>query len=219
VIPPGPARQGAAALLLALLTATPTGCTTAVEGTADAAPADATPATPDELEELLLAEVPSGLPRVPDHDLSPPAGEKTAEDVAGYAEDPHRERSVLEDYGYRYGWERYWGSGTGPLTSVFIDQFASRPGAVAYAEDLAVNDVALYGGVLREDPPHLPGGCRLLTLEDGAPASGLVWPAAFAWCAHGVFSVAVTVFADTIEAAAEELHAVVADQLDRLPPS
>jgi len=102
---------------------------------------------------------------------------------------------------------------------VFIDQFADRAGAVAYAEDLALNDVALYGGVLRDDPPNLPGGCRLLVLEAGAPSAGLAWPAAFAWCAHGVFSVAVTVFAGTVEAAVEELHSVMADQLDRLPPS
>jgi hypothetical protein len=212
-----PARLGAAALLLALLPAALLGCTTAVERTAEAAPADATPATPDELEQLLVPEVPSGLPRVPDDHLTPPAGEKTVEDVAGYAEDPHRERAVLEDYGYRYGWERYWGSGSGPLTSVFIDQFTVPGGASAYAEDLAANDAALYGGVLREDPPHLPVGCRLLSLEDGAPESGLTWPAAFAWCAHGVFSVAVTVFAGTAEEASEQLHAVMADQLDRLP--
>jgi hypothetical protein len=218
-MPPGPARWGAALLLLALLPMTLSGCTTEVEGAGEAAQAAATPGTPDELEELVVPEVPSGLPRVPDDHLSPPAGAKTAEDVAGYAEDPHRERSVLEDYGYRYGWERYWGSGSGPLTSVFIDQFADRAGAVTYAEDLALNDAALYGGVVREDPPHLPGGCRLLVLEAGAPSAGLAWPAAFAWCAHGVFSVAVTVFAGTVEAAVEELHSVMADQLDRLPPS
>jgi hypothetical protein len=218
VTPPWPARR-AAALLLAFLPATLSGCTRAAEGTAEAAQADATPATPDELEEMVVPHVPSGLPRVADDHLSPPAGAKTAEDVAGYAEDPHRERAVLEEYGYRYGWERYWGSGSGPLTSVFIDQFADRAGAVAYAEDLALNDAALYGGMLREDPPHLPGGCRLLVLEEGAPAAGLAWPSVFAWCAHGVFSVAVTVFAGTVEAAGEELRSVMADQLDRLPPS
>jgi hypothetical protein len=219
VSPPGPARRAGTALLLGLLTAAPSGCTTTVEGTAEAAPSDAAPSSPEELEDLVLPTVPSGLPRVPDDHLSPPAGAKTAEDVAGYADDPHREREVLEEYGYRYGWERYWGSGSGPLTTVFIDQFGSRAGATAYAADLAVNDAEVYGGVLRDDPPHLPGGCRLLTLDDGAPAAGLDRPAAFAWCAHGVFSVAVTAVADTADAASEELHAVVADQLERLPPS
>ena len=44
---------------------------------------------------------------------------------------------------------------------------------------------------------------------------------AFAWCAHGVFSVAVSAVTDpaegTVGAATEEVTAVVAEQLDRLP--
>ncbi|WP_233495733.1 hypothetical protein [Geodermatophilus sp. TF02-6] len=210
-----PVRLGGLALLLGLLA----GCATAVEGAATATPAVPTPATPGALEELVVPGVPSGLPRVPDRDLSPPAGEKTVQDVAGYADDPDRERAVLEDYGYRYGWERYWGSGSGPLTSVFIHQFATRDGAAAFTEDLARNDAEAYGGVLRDDPPHLPGGCRLLTLDAGHPSSGLAGPAAFSWCAHGVFSVAVTAVAGSVQAATDEVHAVVAAQLERLPPS
>ena len=89
-----------------------------------------------------------------------------------YAEDPAREREVLEDYGYRHGWERFWGAGAGPVTSVFVDQFEHRAGAGAYAEDLARNDAEHYGGVLREDPPDLPGGCRLLTVDEPDPDPG-----------------------------------------------
>jgi hypothetical protein len=218
VIPPGPALRSGTALL-ALLPAVLTGCTSTVEGAAVAAPADPTPSSPGELERLLVTDVPSGLPRVADEHLTPPAGEKTPEDVAEYADDPDREREVLEDYGYRYGWERFWGGGSGPLTSVFVDQFTSRAGAGAYARDLAGNDAELYGAVLRDDPPHLPGGCRLLTVDEADPESGLSGPAAFAWCPHGVFSVAVTAVARSVEAASDEVHAVVAAQLERLPPS
>nr|WP_239521879.1 hypothetical protein [Geodermatophilus sabuli] len=196
-----------------------TGCSSTVEGAATAAPADPTPSSPAELERLLVTDVPSGLARVADADLTPPAGEKSAEDVAGYADDPDREREVLEDYGYRYGWERFWGAGPGPLVSVFVDQFVTRAGAGAYARDLAANDAELYGAVLRDEPPHLPGGCRLLVLDEADPGSGMSGPAAFAWCAHGVFSVAVTAVAGSVEAATDEVHAVVAAQLERLPPS
>ncbi|MGK5112133.1 hypothetical protein [Geodermatophilus sp. CPCC 205506] len=215
-----PVRRGGAALLVAALPVL-SGCTSAVEGAASAAPADPTPSSAALLEELLVTEVPSGLPRVPDEHLTPPAGEKTADDVAEYAADPGRERDVLDDYGYRYGWERFWrsGSGSGPLTSVFVDQFDTRAGAGAYARDLAENDAEFYDGVLRDDPPHLPGGCRLLTVETADPATGLAGPAAFAWCGHGVFSVGVVAVADSVSAASDEVHAVIAAQLERLPPS
>jgi hypothetical protein len=194
------------------------GCTTSVEGEATAAPGTATPESPAELEELIVADVPSGLPLLPDDELDPPAGRKSVEDVATYAEDPDREREVLEDYGYRFGWERFWGRGTGPVTGLFVDQFAHRAGAGAYAEDLARNDVEHYGGMLRETPEGLPPTCWSMTLDDPAPDLDLGGPAAFAWCAHGVFSVAVTVVADSVDAAEAEMRAVVAAQIDRLPP-
>lgn len=193
-------------------------CASAVDGTPTPAPARELPAGPEELEELVVAEVPSGLPRLPDAQLQPPAGAKTIEDVAAYADDPARERAVLEEYGYRYGWERFWGDGDGwPTTGVFVDQFETRGGAGAYAEDLARNDADLYGGVLRENPPHLPGGCRLLTVDGEGATAGLPGPAAFAWCGHGVFSVSVTAVAETSEAATEEVEAVLQAQLGRLP--
>ncbi|TFV61755.1 hypothetical protein E4P41_09405 [Geodermatophilus sp. DF01-2] len=213
--PPAAVRLGGLALLLALLP----GCAPPVDDEATAVPAASTPATPEQLEDLVVPAVPSGLPRVPDGHLAPPAGEKSVEDVAGYAEDPAREREVLADYGYRFGWERYWGSGTGPLTSVFAHQFETRGGAAAFTGDVAAHDAEVYGGVLREDPPDLPEDCRLLVLEEGAPAAGVTSPAAFAWCARGVFSVAVTAVAGSVEAATEEVQAVVAAQLERLPPS
>jgi hypothetical protein len=40
----------------------------------------------------------------------------------------------------------------------------------------------------------------------------------FAWCAHGVFSVAVTAMARTVAAAEAEVRSVLSSQLDRLPP-
>jgi hypothetical protein len=215
VSPSAAVRGGGLALLLALLT----GCTAPSGGGADAAPAGATPATPGELEEFVVPDVPSGLPRVPDDHLSPPAGAKTVEDVAGYAEDAQREREVLDDYGYRFGWERYWGSGSGPLTTVFTHQFETPDGAAAFTRDVAAHDADVYGGLLREGTPGLPDGCRLLELPEGAPAAGVASPAAFAWCTRGVFSVAVTAVAGSLDSATEEVKAVVAAQLDRLPPS
>jgi hypothetical protein len=224
VTPPGAARPVQAALLparaalLALLAAL-SGCVTSVEGAATAVPADPTPASPEELEALVVTTVPSGLPQVPDDELTPPAGEKSAEDVATYGNDPDREREVLEDYGYRFGWERVWSAGAGPVTSVFVNQFTTRSGAGDYARDLAENEADRYDGVLREDPPHLPGGCRLLTVEAADPASGLSGPAASAWCGHGVYSVGVTAVAGSAGAASQEVHAVLEAQLERLPPS
>ncbi|RFU19476.1 DUF7373 family lipoprotein [Geodermatophilus marinus] len=207
-----------AGVLLPVLVALLGGCTSSVEGTATAAPPAPGPATPAELEELVVDAVPSGLPRIPDAELDPPAGEKSAEDLAAYADDPAREREVLHDYGYRHGWERFWGTGPQQLTSVFVDQFESRAGAGAYAADLAGNDAEHYDGVLRESPPHLPGGCALLTVEQPPPGTDLAGPAAFAWCAHGVFSVGVSAVAGTLEAATAEVAAVVDAQLALLPP-
>ncbi|MEX5717614.1 hypothetical protein [Geodermatophilus maliterrae] len=204
--------------LLSLGIAT-TGCTPTVAGTATPAPAAGTPESVEDLGALVLPAVPSGLPRIPDDDLQPPAGAKTVDDVAGYAEDPARERAVLRDYGYRHGWERFWGSTTGPLTTVFVDQFDHPGGAAAYAEDLAGNDAAVYDGVLRRDPADLPEGCSLLTVAEVDPATGLTGPAAFAWCGHGVFSVGVTVVSTSEEQATDEVREVVLAQFDRLPPA
>ena len=130
----------------------------------------AVPASAEELGELVVTAVPSGLPRLPDDELDPPAGPKDVHDVAAYADDPAREREVLEDYGYRFGWERFWGEGPTSMTGVFVDQFETRAGAGAYAEDLARNDAEHYGGVLDENPPDLPGGCWMLTVDE--PAAG-----------------------------------------------
>ena len=193
-------------------------CDHLVAGQATPAPAAALPGSPAELEGLLVETVPSGLPRLPDAVVRPRAGEKTVEDVAGYAADPARERSVLENYGYRYGWERFWGVEGGPLTSVFVHQLRSRAGADAYARDLAANDAEYYEGILADDPPELPGGCWLLTVEDPRHGSGLDGPAAISWCGHGVFSVSVTAVADSLEDARDEVRELLPEQLDRLPP-
>jgi hypothetical protein len=189
-----------------------------VDGVPVAGRPESLPASAGELEPLIVPEVPSGLPRFPDEQLHPPAGAKRAADVAGYAEDPAREREVLEDYGYRHGWERFWGNGSGPVTGVFVDQFATRAGAGAYAEDLARNDAEHYDGELDEQPSDLPGGCRLLTVEDPRKDAGLTGPAALLWCGSGVFSVGVTAVARSVDAAEAEVRAVMAEQLDRLPP-
>lgn len=183
--------------------------------------AAATPAGPGELAALLVTEVPSGLARVADADVDPPAGAKSVDDVAGYAEDPAYERQVLEDYGYLHGWERFWGTPGGRATTVFVDQFGDASGAAAYAEDLAGDGAEFYAGALQQDPAGLPGGCRLLTVRHPDPETRVPGPAAFAWCAHGVFSVAVSAVTDaaggTVGEATEEVTAVVLAQLDRLP--
>jgi hypothetical protein len=188
-----------------------------VEPASTAVPAQDTPSSPARLAALIVTRVPSGLARVPDDELDPPAGAKRIEDIAGYSGDPGRQREVLQGYGYRFGWERFWGVPSGaPMTGVFVDQFAGRDGAAAYAGDLARNDARRYRGMLRENPPHLPGGCRMLTVA--ATDAGLKGPASFVWCEHGVFSVSVTALARTAEAADAEVRAVLRQQLDRLPP-
>lgn len=220
MIPGRRPRSFRGAVLLAVLPCllALTGCTRAVDGVPTAGSGHALPASPEQLEPLIVTEVPSGLSRLADDDLEPPAGAKRVADVAAYSDDPARERRVLRDYGYRFGWERFWGSGPASMTGVFVDQFETRAGASAYAEDLGRNDAEHYAGVLREDPPDLPGGCRLLSVEDPEPGSGLTGSAAFVWCGHGAFSVGVTAVAGSVEAAEEEIRAVLAEQLDRLPP-
>ena len=209
-----------AAVLFAVLPCLPAtaGCARAVDGDPTAVPAQGFPDSSADLGALVVTEVPSGLPRLPDDELEPPAGPKSVDDVADYSDDPAREQGVLEDYGYRYGWERFWGTGSGPMTGVFVDQFDSRAGAGAYAEDLARNDAEHYDGVVHENPPGLPGGCRMLTVDDAAAQEALGGPAALAWCGHGPFSVSVTSVAASLRAAEDEVRAVVEEQLDMLPP-
>jgi hypothetical protein len=213
-------RNLRAAVLLVLLPclSAVAGCARAVDGVPSAAPTERAPGSPDELGRLVVTEVPSGLPRLPDDQLEPPAGAKSVDDIADYSDDPEHERQVLEGYGYRFGWERFWGTGSGPMTGVFVDQFDSRAGAGAYAEDLARNDAEHYDGVVHENPPHLPGGCRMLTVDDAAGQAALGGPAALAWCGHGRFSVSVTSVAGSLESAEDEVRAVVTAELDLLPP-
>ena len=214
-----PSLRLRAAALLFLLPCLPTtaGCTHAVDGIPSAAPPPPVPASAQELGKLVVTEVSSGLPRLPDDQLEPPAGPKAVDDIADYSDDPARERDVLEEYGYRFGWERFWGTGSVPTTGVFVDQFDTRSGAASYAEDLARNDAEHYGAVVHENPPDLPGGCRMLTVDDEDAQEKLGGPAAFAWCARGPFSVSVTSVTDSLETAESEVRAVVGQQLDRLP--
>jgi hypothetical protein len=209
-----------AAVLLVVLPCLPAtaGCARAVDGVPAAAPTTGFPDSAEALSALIVTEVASGLPRLPDDELDPPAGPKDLDDIADYSDDPARERHVLEGYGYRHGWERFWGTGSGPVTGVFVDQFEAREGAGAYARDLARNDAARYDAVVHENPPELPGGCRMLTVDDADAQAALGGPAALAWCAHGPFSVSVTSVAASLDAAEEEVRAVVGAQLDRLPP-
>jgi hypothetical protein len=178
--------------------------------------APALPSATSGLAALLVTEVPSGLPRVPDDELDPPAGRKTIDDVAGYSSDAGHQRQVLEGYGYRWGWERFWRTGD-QLTSVFLDQFGNADGAASYAADLARNDAEYYGGTPEDDPPGLPAGCSLLTVDDPAPQGRLAGPAAFSWCADGVFTVSVAAVSTSPAAARAEVEAVTGQQLDRLP--
>ena len=209
-----PARAVALAAAVLLTSA----CDVPVTGVATAASSVPDgPASPAELEALLVDSVPSGLPRLPDADVRPPAGEKSVEDVAAYADDPARERHVLlADYGYRFGWECFWGVDGGAMTSVFVHRMKNPAGAAALARDLAANDATYYAGALSDNPPDLPGGCRLLTVEHARPGSALDGPAAISWCGHGVFSVSVTAVSDSVEAAQAEVRELLPAQLDRL---
>jgi hypothetical protein len=216
-----PLRRAASALLVLLVPVC--GCASSRAPAADresvtAPPAStaAVPASAEELEQLLVDEVPSGLPLVPDDELDPPAGRKTIDDVARYGDDAQRQRQVLQEYGYLRGWERFWRSGD-RLTSVFLDQFGKAQGAESYAQDLAHNDAEYYGGELDSAPDDLPHGCVLMVRDEAAPEHGLAGPAAFTWCASGVFTVSVAAVAGTPADARAELTAVTAAQLGRLP--
>ena len=85
-------------LIAALILSTPA-CDRSVEGSASPGPGAAIPRSAAELAALVVTPVASGLPRVPDDQVRPPAGAKTVEDVAAYADDPQRERGVLAEYG------------------------------------------------------------------------------------------------------------------------
>lgn len=212
--PDGPAASASGSLTASSTvssTASPTGGSTGMPA------APATPTSAAQLAALVVAEVPSSLPRMPDASLTPRAGEKTLDDVAAYAADQAEERKILGDYGFRYGWERFWGTGTDPVTSVFLEQFATAAGAAAFTADLARNDADHYRALLHEDPAGFADGCRLLTVAAAQPDVGLNGPAAFAWCTHGVFSVAVTSVGGSAAAARDEVAALVATQLARLP--
>ena len=164
--------------------------TTAARTPATAAVAQA-PGSAAQLGQLVVTSVPSGLPRMPDAELQPPAGEKDLDDVAAYSSDARHERQVLAGYGFRFGSGAVLGDGRTAQTSVFLDQFTRSSGAAAYTADLAGNDAAHYSAEMHSRPPGLPDGCRLLTAEHADPAVGLDGPTAIAWCAHGVFGVAV----------------------------
>ncbi len=205
------------AMVVAAVLLTPA-CDRSVAGTATPGPAPDAPGSPAELEPLVVTAVPSGRPRLPDSEVRPRAGPKTVEDVAAYAEDPERERDVLQEYGYRFGWERFWGADEDEVTSVFVFQMQTRAGADAYARDLAANDADYYRATLSEDPPGLPGGCRLVVVEGPRPDADLPGPAAISWCGHGVFSVSVTAVAASVDEAEAEVRALLPQQLDRLPP-
>ena len=215
---PGGSLPGRAATLLLLLAPACAGCASSEAETAPpSSTVAAVPTSAAGLEELLVDDVPSGLPRVPDDELDPPAGEKTIDDVARYGQDADRQQQVLEDYGYTRGWERFWRSGDA-LTSVFLDQFADAGGALAYADDLARNDAEYYGGELDRSPEGLPEGCVRLMRQEPAPERGMAGPAAFAWCSDGGFTVSVAAVAASAGEARAEVEAVMAHQLERLPP-
>jgi hypothetical protein len=212
---------GAVAALALLVSPLCAGCSSAEQppvpaATASSSAPPAGPSSAAELEALLLDEVPSGLPLVPDDELDPPAGEKTIDDVARYGDDAAEQRAVLADYGYLRGWERFWRSGD-RFTSVFLDQFEGTEGAGSYADDLARNDAEYYGGELDRRPTDLPDGCVTMARDEPAPDQGFAGPAAFAWCASGPFSVAVAAVAGTPVDAWAELTAVTTEQLARLP--
>ncbi len=196
------------------------GCAAPVDGVSSAAagtsPVADLPGDVDALGDLMLTTVPGGVVPVPDEELDPPAGAKTVEDVAAYSADPDRDAEVLEGYGYRWGWERFWRP-DGGLTTVFVDQFDGVAGASAYATDLRRNDASYYGGSPDRNPAGLPDGCAQLDVADPPDDTGLEGPSAFVWCAHGPFTVSVAVVAEDIGTATQQVRQVVVDQLDRLP--
>jgi hypothetical protein len=184
------------------------------------APHAAVPRSAAELAPLIVSDVPSGLARLPDAALDPPAGPKRLDDVAGYSTDAPAQREVLRADGYRFGWERFWGVQSGPMTGVFVDQFTGSDGAARYSADLAANEQRRFGGALHLAPPRLPTGCRVLIVAAGSMAGSaarLHGPASFVWCAHGVFSVSVVAVASSARGADREMRTVLQRQLALLP--
>ena len=79
----------------------------------------------------------------------------------------------------------------------------------------------IEGAAIAASEPTAPGAAapeRLLSVDEPAPSSGLTGPAVLAWCGSGRFSVGVTAVAGSVEEAEDEVRAVLAEQLDRLPP-
>jgi hypothetical protein len=205
-------RMGEAALVAVL-----TGLVAVLaSGCRPGSPRASVPGSVAELAPLIVTDVPSGLARLPDAALDPPAGPKRLDDVAAYATDAPSQREVLRADGYRFGWERFWGVASGPMTGVFVDEFTGSDGAARYSADLAANEQRRFGGTVRPDPPRLPTGCRVLTVAAGSAAK-LHGPASFVWCPHGVFSVSVIAVASSAPGADREMRAVLRRQLALLP--
>jgi hypothetical protein len=202
------------AVLTGLVAVLASGCRPGAPRTAAAQASG--PGSAAELAPFIVTDVPSGLARLPDAALDPPAGPKRLDDVAAYATDAPSQREVLRADGYRFGWERFWGVASGPMTGVFVDEFTGGDGAARYSADLAANEQRRFGGTLRLDPPRLPTGCRVLTVAAGS-AARLHGPASFVWCPHGMFSVSVIAVASSARGADREMRAVLQRQLALLP--
>ena len=152
----------------------------------------------EELAELVLPEVPSGLPRLPDEDLDAAGGRQDRRDVAGVRRRPRRASGrSSRTTATGYGWERFWGDGPGALTGVFVDQFEHPAGAARLRRGpRPQRRRALRRGAATRNRPTCPAaaGC---SRRRPAPDGRADRPRRVRLVRPGVFSVAVTAVART----------------------
>ena len=162
--------------------------------------------------QLIVAEVPSGLP--------PDARRGARPARRGEARRGRRRRTPTTPRGNaRCSRTTATGSAgsasgapaAGPMTGVFVDQFEHRVGrgrlrrGPGPQRGRALRRPSLTGarpGPARRLPPAHRGRTPIRR-------RGLAGPAAFAWCGHGVFSVSVTAVADSVDAAPRRRSAAV----------
>ena len=170
------------------------------------------PASAEELGALIVTEVPSGLPRLPDEDLTPPAGQEAGRGHRGLC--PRSGTGAGGPRGLRLPVRlgTVLGHRDGPVTGVFVDQFDTRAGAAPTPRTSPATTPSTTAACWRR--PRRPAG-RLLVADRGGPRPGAAARAGRVRLVRArVFSVSVTAVADSVDAAEEEVRAVLEAQLD-----
>jgi hypothetical protein len=170
--------------------------------------ASTTQADPEELEALMVSEVPTGYVLQPDDvgDTGPSDLDKAARDQG---EDPAESRAFLEEAGFRRGYQRLWLDPERRRIIVFVYEFTDRAGALSQldeaselAEAQGIVATGSIEGILGSTVLHAPAPL-------GATAAGMF--------VKGSSAVQVIADGDTRAEAESILTRVARDQFDRLP--